>query len=196
MPNTNSAVHRLLPGSLRAVHEATPPEPESARHPASGALTHLDAEGRAHMVDVSAKPATLRRAVAEATLRLDAGTRHELLAGKLPKGEAFAVARIAGIQAAKDTARLVPLCHTVPLSRVAVDFEAVADDAVRITAEAVTIAPTGVEMEALTAASVASLALYDMVKARCRGAVIEHVRLVHKSGGRSGDWNRPAETGA
>ena len=144
------------------------------------------------MVDVSGKAATRRRAVAEATLRVDATVRTALMAGTLPKGEAFAVARVAGIQAAKETARLVPLCHTVPLSHVGVGFEPIGEDCVRIVAEAVTIAPTGVEMEALVAASVAALALYDMVKARCRGAVIENVRLLHKSGGRSGEWDRGA----
>ena len=106
------------------------------------------------------------------------------------KGEALAVARIAGIQAAKDTARLIPLCHPLPLSSVAVDFETVDDDALRITAEARTVAATGVEMEALTAAAVAALCLYDMTKALCRGAVVERVQLLHKSGGKSGSWDR------
>lgn len=154
-------------------------------------LTHLDARGQAHMVDVSHKAATARRAVAEAVLRMDGPTRALLMAGQLPKGEALAVARIAGIQAAKDTARLIPLCHPLPLSQVAVEFAADGEDAVRITAEARTTGPTGVEMEALVAASLAGLALYDMVKGRCRGAVLEHVRLLHKSGGKSGDWHAP-----
>ena len=112
------------------------------------------------------------------------------MAGQLPKGEALAVARIAGIQAAKETPRLIPLCHTLSLSQVAVDFAPLGDDAVRITAEAKTTGPTGVEMEALVAASVAALTLYDMCKALCRGATVEQVRLVHKSGGKSGAWER------
>jgi cyclic pyranopterin monophosphate synthase len=152
-------------------------------------LTHLDARGRANMVDVSGKAVTARRAIAHAEVRLDAATRGALLAGELPKGEALAVARVAGIQAAKDTARLLPLCHPLPLSHVAVAFEPLGDDGVRVIAEAATVAGTGVEMEAMTAASVAGLAIYDMVKSRCRHAVIERVRLVHKSGGKSGTWD-------
>jgi cyclic pyranopterin phosphate synthase len=155
-------------------------------------LSHIDAQGRAAMVDVSGKAATARVAVAEATLRLDAPVRAQLMAGQLPKGEALAVARIAGIQAAKETSRLIPLCHPLALSQVAVDFAPVGEDAVRITAAAKTTGPTGVEMEALVAASVAALTLYDMCKAVCRGATIENVRLLHKSGGKSGVWERDA----
>lgn len=151
-------------------------------------LTHLDDKGQAHMVDVAAKPHTRREAVAEAWVRLDAETRALLLQGRLPKGEALAVARVAGIQAAKDTARLIPLCHPLPLHQVRVQFEPVGDDSVRIETVAVTVGPTGVEMEALVAASVAALTLYDMVKARCRGATVERVRLLRKSGGKSGTW--------
>ncbi len=143
------------------------------------------------MVDVSGKLPTARRAVAHAEVRLDAPTRDLLFAGQLPKGEALAVARVAGIQAAKDTARLIPLCHPLPLSHVAIEFAPLAADGVRIVAEAATVAGTGVEMEALTAATVAALTVYDMVKARCRGATIERVRLVHKSGGKSGTWDAP-----
>lgn len=141
------------------------------------------------MVDVAAKPATVRRAIAGATIRMDAATRALVLAGALPKGEALTVARVAGIQAAKDTARLIPLCHPLPLSHVAVEFAPDGNDGVRIAAHAATIAATGVEMEAMTAASIAALTVYDMVKARCRGAAIESVRLLHKSGGKSGTWN-------
>lgn len=159
-------------------------------------LTHLDAAGRANMVDVSGKPATARRAIARADLALDAATRELLLTGKLPKGEALAVARVAGIQAAKDTARLIPLCHPLPLARVAVSFAPLGEAGVRIEVEAVTVGPTGVEMEAMTGAAVAALTLYDMVKARCRGASVRAVRLVHKSGGKSGTWDAPAEDGA
>lgn len=148
------------------------------------------------MVDVSAKAATRRRAVARATLRLDPAVRALLFRGELPKGDALATARIAGIQAAKDTARLIPLCHALPLSSVAVEFAPVGADAIRITAEAVTVAVTGVEMEALVAVSVAALTVYDMVKARCRDATITDVQLIHKSGGKSGEWNRGGGDGA
>ncbi|MBX3463475.1 MAG: cyclic pyranopterin monophosphate synthase MoaC [Planctomycetes bacterium] len=166
--------------------DVQPPDP-GAR---AAGLTHLDAHGRARMVDVSPKPPTARRAVAEALLHLDPGVREELLQGRLPKGEALAVARVAGILAAKDTARLVPLCHPLPLGHVAIDFAPVGETLVRITSEASTVAPTGVEMEAMVAASVAALVLYDMVKGRCREASIREVRLLAKSGGRSGDWRR------
>ncbi len=159
--------------------------------PYGDGLTHLDARGRANMVDVGGKPASARRAVAEALVRLDADTRALLFAGQLPKGEALAVARVAGIQAAKDTARLIPLCHPLPVSHVAVDFAPIGDDAVRITCEAATVAGTGVEMEAMTGAAVAALTVYDMVKARCRGAVVEALRLLHKSGGKSGVYDAP-----
>lgn len=165
-----------------------PSEPDPL-HP--DGLTHVDGRGRANMVDVGAKPATSRRAVAEAIVRLDAATRAVLFAGQLPKGEALAVARVAGIQAAKDTARLIPLCHPLPLARVAVDFAPHGDDAVRVTCEASTVGPTGVEMEAMTGAAVAGLTIYDMVKARCRDAVVSSLRLVHKSGGKSGVFDAP-----
>lgn len=156
-------------------------------------LTHVDARGRASMVDVSQKAATLRRAVAEATVNVTAEVRDLVLTGKLPKGEALAVARVAGIQAGKDTARLVPLCHPVPLTHLSVDFEPCGAAAIRIVTEARTVAPTGVEMEALVAASAAALCLYDMVKGRCRGASITDLRLLQKSGGRSGEWLRSAD---
>lgn len=159
--------------------------------PPPDGLTHVDGRGQANMVDVGSKPLTARRAVAEAVVRLDGPTRDLLLAGRLPKGEALAVARVAGIQAAKDTARLIPLCHALPLSRVAIDFAPVGDDAVQVTCEASTVAATGVEMEAMTGAAVAALTVYDMVKARCRGAVVETLRLTHKSGGKSGVFDAP-----
>ena len=148
------------------------------------------------MVDVGGKATTTRRAVAEAQIGMDPAVRAELLAGALPKGEALAVARIAGIQAAKDTARLVPLCHTLPLSHVGVEFEPADDGAsLRIVAEASTAAQTGVEMEAMVAASVAALTVYDMIKGRCRSAEITGVRLLHKSGGKSGVWQRQSQAG-
>jgi cyclic pyranopterin phosphate synthase len=172
----------MLPG----VQDRTQRPPDDAE-----GLTHVDAQGRARMVDVSAKPPTLRVARAAATVRLTAAVRAQLWSGQLPKGEALGVARLAGIQAAKETARLIPLCHALPLSHVGVDFEDDGADGLRITAEARTVAATGVEMEAMTAAAVAALTVYDMVKGVCRGAAIERVELLHKSGGRSGAWDRP-----
>jgi cyclic pyranopterin phosphate synthase len=147
------------------------------------------------MVDVGHKSETARRAIAEAVVRVTAEVRALVLTGQLQKGEALAVARIAGIQAAKDTARLVPLCHPLPLSHVGVEFEPLGVDRVRIVATAATTARTGVEMEAMAAASVSALALYDMVKGRCRDAEIERVRLLEKHGGKSGSWRR-ADGGA
>ena len=153
------------------------------------ALTHLDQRGQAHMVDVGHKPATQRQAKARARLSLSPATLELLSAGNLPKGDALAVARIAGIQAAKRTPELIPLCHPLPLSAVAVDLTLEADG-VLIEATAKTTANTGVEMEAMTAAAVAALALYDMVKGVERGAAIEGVWLLEKSGGKSGVWQR------
>lgn len=153
-------------------------------------LTHLDASGRARMVDVSDKALSARVARASAIVRMSESARAQAMAGSLPKGDALTVARIAGIQAAKETARLIPLCHPLALSFVQVDFAADGADGISITAEAKTAAGTGVEMEAMTAAAVAALALYDMVKGVCRDARIERVELLHKSGGKSGEWNR------
>jgi cyclic pyranopterin monophosphate synthase len=156
-------------------------------------LTHLDAAGRARMVDVGAKPATERRAVARAVVRVSAETAQKVLAGDAPKGDVIGVARIAGIQAAKRTAELIPLCHPLPLSFVGVDAQIDADAGqITLTAEARTTGPTGVEMEAMTAASVAALTVYDMVKGIERGAEIAEVVLLEKSGGRSGRWTRSA----
>lgn len=152
-------------------------------------LTHLDDEGRAHMVDVGDKPATRREAVAEAVLVVGEPTRRALFEGDLPKGDAIGVARVAGIMAAKRTAELIPLCHPLAISSVSVDVAPVAEGA-RIEASVVTTGPTGVEMEALTAAAVAALTLYDMVKGVERGAEVRTVRLLRKSGGRSGTWQR------
>jgi cyclic pyranopterin phosphate synthase len=156
-------------------------------------LTHLDAAGRAQMVDVGEKPATERRAVAQAVVRVSADTAQKVLAGDAPKGDVIGVARIAGIQAAKRTAELIPLCHPLPLSFVGVEAQIDADTGqIRLTAEARTTGPTGVEMEAMTAASVAALTVYDMVKGIERGAEIAEVVLLEKSGGRSGRWTRSA----
>ncbi len=152
-------------------------------------LSHLDDAGRARMVDVGAKPATERRAVAEAVVTMAEATREALFGGDLPKGDAVAVARVAAIMAAKRTPDLVPLCHPLPLASVGVEIEPVTAGA-RVEATVTTTAPTGVEMEALTAAAVGALTLYDMVKGLERGVVIGPVRLLHKSGGRSGTWER------
>lgn len=145
------------------------------------------------MVDVGDKPSTERRAVARAVVRVTPETARAVLAGDAPKGDVLGVARIAGIQAAKRTAELIPLCHPLPLSFVGVDGAVdAATGEIELTAEARTTGPTGVEMEALTAASVAALTVYDMVKGIERGAEIESVVLLEKSGGRSGDWRRGA----
>ena len=153
-------------------------------------LTHLDEAGNARMVDVGDKPATRRRAVASGHIRMSDATRRRVLGGKVPKGNVVEVARIAGIQAAKRTAELIPLCHPLSLSHVDVTVEAT-DHGLRVTASAATTGPTGVEMEALTAASVALLTLYDMCKAIDKGMTLTDIRLEEKSGGRSGQWTRP-----
>jgi cyclic pyranopterin phosphate synthase len=152
-------------------------------------LTHLDDEGSARMVDVSSKEVTQRRAVARAFVRMSAETVAAVAAGDAPKGDVLAVARIAGIQAAKQTGSLIPLCHPLGLDHVDVRANVV-DDGVEIVAEASVEARTGVEMEAMVAASVAALTVYDMVKGIERGVTIEAVELLEKSGGRSGSWRR------
>ena len=153
-------------------------------------LTHLDETGAARMVDVASKQPTLRRAVARAQLRMAPETARAVAAGDAPKGDVLGTARIAGIQATKRTAELIPLCHTIPLSFVgveaAVDAEA---GTVTLTTEARTTAATGVEMEALTAATVAALTVYDMVKGIERGVEIAEVVLLEKTGGKE-DWRR------
>jgi cyclic pyranopterin phosphate synthase len=154
-------------------------------------LTHLDDRGRARMVDVGDKPATERRAVAKAIVRTSKATAEAVQAGDAPKGDVLGVARIAGIQAAKRTAELIPLCHPLALSFVGVEGTIdVETGSITLTAEARTTGPTGVEMEALTAAAVAALTVYDMIKGIERGAEIAEVMLVEKSGGRSGEWRR------
>jgi cyclic pyranopterin monophosphate synthase len=155
-------------------------------------LTHLDASGRARMVDVGAKPATERRALAQAVVRVSPETAEKVQAGDAPKGDVLGVARIAGIQAAKRTSELIPLCHPLALTFVGVEAAVDADAGeITVTAEARTTGQTGVEMEAMTAASVAALAVYDMVKGIERGAEIGEIVLLEKSGGRSGHWTRP-----
>ena len=154
-------------------------------------LTHLDGSGRARMVDVGDKPSTERRAVARAVVRIAPATATAVLAGDAPKGDVIGVARIAGIQAAKRTAELIPLCHPLALSFVGVEGEVdAAAGVITLTAEALTTGPTGVEMEAMTAAAVAALTVYDMIKGIDRSAEITEVALLEKSGGRSGVWRR------
>ena len=152
-------------------------------------LTHIDQSGNASMVDVSAKPDTERVAVATGSVAMQPETLRLVADNAFDKGDVLAVARIAGIMGAKQTSNLIPLCHPLPLSRIAVDFDMDPDaGAVRITAEAKTTGKTGVEMEALTAVSIAALTIYDMCKAVDRGMRIEAVRLTRKSGGQSGDY--------
>jgi len=157
---------------------------------AAGELTHVDAAGHARMVDVSGKDVTARAARATGRVLLSAEAVAALRAGNVPKGDALAVARIAGIAGAKRTPDLIPLCHPIGLHAVSVDL-VVADDGVDITATARTADRTGVEMEALTSVAVAGLALIDMVKAIDPGAVITDVRLEWKEGGKRGPWRRP-----
>lgn len=156
----------------------------------SGGLTHLDAEGRASMVDVTGKPATARRAVATGALRCRPETLAQVRAGTTPKGAVIQTAELAGVMAAKRTADLIPLCHPLPLTKVQVRIAANDDlPGFLVTAEVRTHAPTGVEMEALTAVSVACLTLFDMLKAVDRTMMIGEVRVAEKSGGKSGAWD-------
>ena len=151
------------------------------------ALTHLRHDGTAAMVDVSAKAETTREATATGTVSTTAEVMKLLGAGGLPKGDALAVARVAGIMGAKKTAELIPLCHPLPISKVTVDFE-LSTTAVTVVACVKTRGVTGVEMEALTAVSVAALSVYDMIKAVDKHAVISGIKVLAKSGGKSGDW--------
>ncbi|HEX7759280.1 MAG TPA: cyclic pyranopterin monophosphate synthase MoaC [Caulobacteraceae bacterium] len=153
-------------------------------------LTHLDDQGRARMVDVSAKPATAREAIAAGMVRMNPATLALALTGQGKKGDVRAVAEIAGVMAAKRTSDLIPLCHPLALSKVEVSVEA-ADGGLAVTARVKTTGPTGVEMEALTAVSVACLTIYDMLKAAEKGMVIDQVRLLEKTGGASGQWRAP-----
>ena len=153
------------------------------------ALTHLDETGAAHMVDVGAKPDTRREAVATGRIEMPGDAARAIRDGAALKGDVLAVARIAGIMAAKRTSDLIPLCHPLPLTRVAIDL-AVDETGVTATATAATAGKTGVEMEALTAVTVALLTIYDMAKAIDKGMTIGGVRLLTKTGGKSGDWAR------
>jgi len=150
-------------------------------------LTHLDATGAARMVDVSAKADTVREAVAEGVIAMAPAVIAAIRAGDIKKGDVLGTARIAGIMAAKQTSNLIPLCHPLPIASVSVDFDYV-DAGVRVETRVRTNGKTGVEMEALTAASVALLTIYDMAKALDKAMVIGPVRLLAKSGGKSGDW--------
>ncbi|HVJ00033.1 MAG TPA: cyclic pyranopterin monophosphate synthase MoaC [Sphingomonas sp.] len=165
------------------------PSPNPSRK-REGELTHLDANGAARMVDVSAKPVTPREAVATGRITMSPDAARAIRDGTAKKGDVLAVARVAGIMAAKKTAELIPLCHPLPLTRVSLDL-AVEDAAVAATATCATDGKTGVEMEALTAVSVALLTIYDMAKALDKGMTIEGVRLTAKTGGKSGDFTAP-----
>ena len=157
-------------------------------------LTHLDEEGAARMVDVGAKPESERVAVAEARVRMAPATAAAVARGDAPKGDVLGTARIAGIQAAKRTAELIPLAHPLPLTFVDVRGEVDPDEGtVTLTGEARTVGRTGVELEAMTACSVAALTVYDMVKGIERGVEVERVTLLRKTGGRSGDWEASDE---
>jgi cyclic pyranopterin phosphate synthase len=155
-------------------------------------LTHFDAQGQAHMVDVSAKSETHRVARATGIIRMHAATLALIAGGTAKKGDVIGVARIAAIQAAKRTSDLIPLCHPLPITRVAVEFELdAATSSVRCTAQVETLGRTGVEMEALTAVQVGLLTVYDMCKAADRGMVMDGIRVLEKHGGKSGDWVAP-----
>lgn len=153
-------------------------------------FTHLNEAGEASMVDVSSKEVSTREATAQALVKMSSKLALSIRAGNLEKGDVFAVARIAGIQAAKRTSELIPLCHPLPISRVDVSFSWVSDNVLCIRATCKVTGRTGVEMEALTAASIASLTVYDMCKAVDRGMSITDVELIRKSGGKSGTWER------
>lgn len=154
-------------------------------------LTHLDQSGAARMVDVGAKPETARSATARGVIRMTGAALDAIRQGNAPKGDVLSTARIAGIMGAKRTAELIPMCHPLGLDAVAIDFEFL-DDGIAVTATASLAARTGVEMEAMTAVSVALLTIYDMAKAVDKAMVIGDVRLIAKTGGKSGDWHAPA----
>lgn len=173
-----------------------PPSPQEDAPAADGTLTHFDAGGQAHMVDVGGKAITHRVARAEGCIRMQAQTLAQIEQGRAGKGDVLGVARIAAIQGAKRCADLVPLCHPLPLTRVAVNFELdPTTSRVVCTAQVETIGRTGVEMEALAAVQVGLLTVYDMCKAADRGMVIDGVRVLSKQGGRSGDWVAPEPGG-
>jgi cyclic pyranopterin phosphate synthase len=163
----------------------------------SDELTHLDARGRARMIDVAGKAVTRRECVARGRVTMAPATLARIVEGGLPKGDVLAVARIAGLQAAKRTDEWIPLAHPLPLDALEISLEAdPVDSCVRIEARAIAHAKTGVEMEALVAVAAAGLALYDMCKAIDRGMTLDAVRLVRKMGGKTGRWERPGEEAA
>ncbi len=163
--------------------------PVSSPAQATSPLTHFDAQGQAHMVDVSAKAETHRTARASGVIRMQPATLALITGGTAKKGDVLGVARIAAIQAAKRTAELIPLCHPLPITRVAVEFECdTAAHLVRCTAQVETLGRTGVEMEALTAVQIGLLTIYDMCKAADRGMVMGEIGVLEKHGGKSGDW--------
>ncbi|MBW4522236.1 MAG: cyclic pyranopterin monophosphate synthase MoaC [Scytolyngbya sp. HA4215-MV1] len=156
-------------------------------------LTHLDQQGQAHMVDVSTKASTVRRAIAAGQIRMLPATLAAIQSGNAPKGDVLGTARLAGIMAAKQTSQLIPLCHPLPLQKVEVTLTPDPTlPGIQIQAEVKTKAETGVEMEALTAVAIAALTLYDMAKALEKSMQIENIRLIHKTGGKSGDYNLDA----
>jgi cyclic pyranopterin phosphate synthase len=170
-----------------------PPQTGRATN-AKKTLTHLDAKGQLRMVDVGAKPITHREAIARCAVKMASATLDAIIGGRLKKGEALAAARIAGIMAAKKTWELIPLCHQIPLSSIEINFTPNRQlSTLEIESRAVTEARTGVEMEAMVAVSAAALTIYDMAKAIDRAMVIDAIRLVVKSGGRSGEFIRPGE---
>ena len=169
------------------------PQPVKTGHAAN--LSHFDAQGHAHMVDVSGKSHTHRVARASGVIRMQADTLHHITSGHAKKGDVLGVARIAAIQGAKRTADLIPLCHPLALTRVAVELDVdPVLPGIRCTAQVETTAPTGVEMEALTAVHIGLLTIYDMCKAVDRGMVMEGISVLEKRGGASGDWHRPASS--
>jgi cyclic pyranopterin monophosphate synthase len=165
-----------------------------ARDPSQHPLSHLNAAGEAVMVDVSDKPRTARVAVADAIVAMAPETLARIHDGTLPKGDVLAVARVAGIQGAKRCSDLIPLCHPLPLQKVTVSFDVTAPGRLRVRVECKVTGQTGVEMEALTGASVAALTIYDMCKAVDRGMRVLELGLLHKSGGTSGDWARESSS--
>jgi len=172
----------LLQNSVNCVNP-----PPGFRFRAMSRLTHLDEQGHARMVDVGGKAETARKAIATGRIRMSAQALAAIRDGDAPKGDVLAAARIAGIMAAKRTGELIPLCHPLALDAVTLDF-AFEDDALRATATASLTGRTGVEMEAMVAVSIALLTIYDMAKAIDKAMVVEEVRLLSKSGGKSGDW--------
>ncbi len=183
-----------MPGSRAPSPRRSPKAPPKRQRPTAPLRpTHLDAKGHAYVVDVGAKPATHRRAKAIAVVDTTLEVLRAIADGRTPKGDVAAVARVAGIMGSKRTPELVPLCHPIALTHASVDVALIERGdrgEVRITVEAECVGPTGVEMEAMTGASVAALAVYDMIKGLDRSAAIARVELLAKSGGRSGDWRR------